>query len=778
MSVSDLANGVGEYSQELVDRGQPSYPFPINDLPLQLGRYELRRVLGAGGMGTVYRAFDSILQREVAVKVPNRAVDRELLHRLFAEARASATINHPSVCSIFDIQFDEHHPHLVMELIAGPSLDQMLQIGTPMRPRQAVLVAKRIAAGVHAAHQRGVIHRDLKPANILMRGNSDPVITDFGLACRSEDRQVSQCRLAGSPAYMAPEQVRGQIDEIGPATDVYGLGTILYELITGRRLFEEPVPSIYSHILLRAPDAPSTHVAGVDSRLDQICLRALRKEPSKRYASALEFCQVLDRYLRSTRKSNQPEPVAFPRIEHHRPVRYIHRPTPVRESKARLRKIDTSISFLFGAVLCVAVLGAALWSIQKPDELPSEIRPNSQMIQVKAATYPSESQHVEQLRSSVDLSPAIMRRSDPVLSLTTTNQTQSDEITNVLTSYVTPTSDRRVEFRFSESIKLEDSIIHIDGQPWSGRQLSDPILLGPGEHTLVMHSPEAKSVSHSFELPPSELLEHDETTLVQIPVDRRMGFIRIRMLRLNSTDQLTLDGELIPLTKLSDPLELCVGRHHLKLEREGHARQKTFWVVEGHNPDLRISSTAARNANADIQRLYELNQGGVFEWSPPEFPLRAGELNVGNALGMRMVWCPGEGGYWIGQSEVTRAQWKLVCDRIPWMHVPAPPSSERAYSLTWREANEFAKRLTEIERARGRIGAGWEYALPTQSQWQYAMLAGRGKLNQNVNDWGIRFRRPDVPEWLADGNLQNLAMESAEQIDQEIGFRVVLQPVW
>lgn len=268
--------------------------------PGWIGRYELVRPLGRGGMGTVYLAHDSALDRRVALKIPHRASSDADRSRIYREARAAAAVTHAHICPLYDVDSDNGRPFIVMQYIAGETLDQQIS-GNGVPTEKAIRVAIRIAAALTAAHRAGVVHRDLKPANILMRADADPVITDFGLAKRVGDRIWSdqRPRLLGSPAYMAPEQVRGAVNQIGPATDVYGLGTILYQMLTGCRPFGGAVPEIYSHVLLQTPEAPTEIRQGLDPRLDTLCLRAMAKDPSQRFRSAAEMHNALVNVLKS-----------------------------------------------------------------------------------------------------------------------------------------------------------------------------------------------------------------------------------------------------------------------------------------------------------------------------------------------------------------------------------------------------------------------------------------------------------------------------------------------
>ena len=239
------------------------------------------------------------------------------MQRLREEARTAAKICHPNVCSVFDIGCEADQPYFTMEYIEGKSLDSFVADGKPIPPLVAAKLVMRIAAGLQAAHKQGIIHRDIKPANILVREGMRPVITDFGLAHRSDQAPApsSVGRVLGSPAYMAPEQVRGDVSQIGPATDVYGLGAILYELITGRRPFKGQVPAIYSQVLKQSPLPPSKIAKGIDARLEAVCLRALSKSPSDRFQTVAAFRRAIAECLQPPRRQVGRAPAIPPRAE-------------------------------------------------------------------------------------------------------------------------------------------------------------------------------------------------------------------------------------------------------------------------------------------------------------------------------------------------------------------------------------------------------------------------------------------------------------------------------
>ncbi len=270
-------------------------------LPEQFGRYRVVRKLGEGGMGAVYLAEDGQLGRKVAIKVPYFGPEDgpEVIERFYREARVAAGIEHANICAVYDVgQIDGVH-YLSMPFIDGVSLAQRLDRKQPWPPERAAALVVRLATALHAVHQRGVMHRDLKPQNILLRAGDDPVIMDFGLAraLGQGDRLTRTGAVVGTPAYMSPEQVLGDPRTIGCATDIYSLGVILYELLTGQLPFPGPGPALFGQILHAEAQSPSGVRPGLDRTLDAVCRKAMAKQPAERYASMAEFAAALQRCL-------------------------------------------------------------------------------------------------------------------------------------------------------------------------------------------------------------------------------------------------------------------------------------------------------------------------------------------------------------------------------------------------------------------------------------------------------------------------------------------------
>jgi serine/threonine protein kinase len=302
-------------------------PLPRRDrraegLP-EVAGYEVLGLLGRGGMGVVYEARQLGLDRTVALKMVSagfQAGPKELA-RIRAEAAALARLQHPNIVQVYDVGEAAGQPYFAFEFVAGGSLAQYLR-GAPQPARPAARFVETLARAVHAAHAGGVIHRDLKPANILLRDEREgaggesgalppltslvPKITDFGLAKCCGDGAATDFRgatvtgdLIGTPSYMAPEQATVPRQPVGPAADVYALGAVLYELLTGRPPFtgETPLETVLQ-VLDKEPVPVRSLQPNVPRDLETVCLKCLRKEPRQRYGSALELADDLGRFLR------------------------------------------------------------------------------------------------------------------------------------------------------------------------------------------------------------------------------------------------------------------------------------------------------------------------------------------------------------------------------------------------------------------------------------------------------------------------------------------------
>lgn len=270
-------------------------------LPTDFGDYELLEEIGRGGMGIVYRARQKSLDRIVAVKMVlrDRLASSEDQARFRSEAEAAARIEHPSIVPIYEVGEIDRRCYFTMKYVQGETLSDRIARG-PMPPRDAAVLLKQVADAVHCAHQQGVLHRDLKPSNILLDEGGRPLVTDFGLAKRTTDgiELTRTGAILGTPTYMAPEQAAGNRGRVGPMSDVYSLGTILYAMLTGRPPFQGDSPvEVVLKVLEQDPPPPRDIYPKVDRDLEMITLRCLQKPVDLRYGSADALSRDLNAYL-------------------------------------------------------------------------------------------------------------------------------------------------------------------------------------------------------------------------------------------------------------------------------------------------------------------------------------------------------------------------------------------------------------------------------------------------------------------------------------------------
>lgn len=266
-----------------------------------IGTFDLLEMLGEGAFGCVWKARDRKLDRIVALKLPRGAgLNAAEAAAFLREAQAAAQLRHPNIVAIFGVERDERTAYIVSEYIDGLNLKEWLKQNQPTFEDAARLSVKLAEALAHA-HAQGVVHRDMKPANILLDRAGEPHITDFGLAKRlSADSSIhSGQHVLGTPAYMSPEQAAGDSKNVGPRSDLYSLGIILYELLTGIRAFEGDQQTILRQVLSAEPKPPRQVRPEIPAGLETICLKAIAKERDERYPSVQEFAADLNRFLRS-----------------------------------------------------------------------------------------------------------------------------------------------------------------------------------------------------------------------------------------------------------------------------------------------------------------------------------------------------------------------------------------------------------------------------------------------------------------------------------------------
>jgi serine/threonine protein kinase len=263
----------------------------------QLGRYVIQSELGRGAMGIVYKATDSLLERTVAIKTINMALERDgadrYEERFYQEAKAAAGLNHPNIVTVHDVGKAADVVYMALEYIEGVELRTLIGEGRPLRVAQALAIAAQVAEGLAFAHSRGVVHRDIKPANIMVVANGPVKITDFGIARRRVSSELTQTgMLMGSPKYMSPEQVIGK--RADHRSDIFSLGVIVYEMLTGASPFNgENVTALMYQTVNFVPPAPSQLNAEVPPLLDHIVAKLIAKPLEERYQDAAEAARDL-----------------------------------------------------------------------------------------------------------------------------------------------------------------------------------------------------------------------------------------------------------------------------------------------------------------------------------------------------------------------------------------------------------------------------------------------------------------------------------------------------
>ncbi len=286
---------------------------PVPDLAAgqTLGRYRIESLLGRGGMGAVYRAYDSHLHRTVALKVPffKRGHSDEVVKRFLREARAVAQLSHANLCRVFDVGTIDGVLFLTMEFVEGQSLEAIAQPNEPLMEKTAISIVMQVALALQEAHEHGIVHRDLKPANIMINGKGQAILMDFGLARNidgDEHELTNDGDLLGTPSYMSPEQVRGESNQVGPASDIYSLGVVLYRLLAGRRPFEGKLTAILAAIPTQTPRPPREHNPRLAPELEAICLHAIAKSPSDRFGTAKELAEALAAFASLSSPNSMP----------------------------------------------------------------------------------------------------------------------------------------------------------------------------------------------------------------------------------------------------------------------------------------------------------------------------------------------------------------------------------------------------------------------------------------------------------------------------------------
>ena len=346
----------------------------------EIGKYRIIELVGEGAMGVVYRAHDSVLDRNVAIKVMNESIARQddLRKRFLHEAQAAASLQHPNVVCIYDLGDFGGHLFIAMEFIQGVDLEKLLEIGEPLALQARLDIIIDVLTGLTFAHKRGIIHRDIKPANIRVTEDGRAKIMDFGVAHLSSSSMTSTGSFLGTPSYMAPEQITE--GKTSPATDIFAVGGVLYQLLTQMRPFEAPtLQNLFFRIITETPKPVSELVPGLPPALDRIVAKAMAKEPSDRYATALEMANDLSNVRSKLSGPSYPASVS------------LSASVSGAIEQARKKSRNRSRNFAFagaGAVFAAAVLVA--WSQLGKPSAPSSPAVNQTALATNPSATPTE----------------------------------------------------------------------------------------------------------------------------------------------------------------------------------------------------------------------------------------------------------------------------------------------------------------------------------------------------------------------------------------------------
>ncbi len=580
-----LSNQRAKPSGNTSIHSQPSEDGPV--LPEQFDRYRILKKLGQGGMGTVYLAHDTKLERKVALKVPRFAPgsNAENLERFYREARATATIMHPNLCPLYDVGEINGTPYLTMAYIEGWPLSKFIRTDKLLPQFGVATVVRIVAQAIEEAHKRGVIHRDLKPGNIMINKRGEPIVMDFGLARwlnadKDDIRLTRSGAILGAPVYMSPEQVYGDVDAMGPGCDVYSLGVILYELLTGRLPFEGPTTAVLAKTLIQAPKPPSAWRPDVDPRLEAICLKAMAKKISERYASMAELAAMLTEYIRAERQAQTLTSLSMTALPSNGSSASALSGTlpPGGSSKSGLGKSQATRN-------TVAVESHATQT-QIDDEVAAVLDPES--IPLPSASGVQLAKPKRNLLllwaglAGVGALAALLFLGLMLWLLWPNPQRQP-------TTTATPEMGMIL---LALSDTPEDVEVRLDGNPLKREDLKKPLTLTPGQHQVEVKAAKFEPWSQPILVKSGDNAPLEVTLrpkeVVAVPAE--MSTIQLSLGGIPEDAEVRLDGNPLKREDLKKPLTLKAGKHQVEIKAaKFEPWSQTISVKGGENAPLEVT---------------------------------------------------------------------------------------------------------------------------------------------------------------------------------------------